>query len=691
MMVKIFLAHPFNAFLSLESLFINVQKTIKPYDTAVEPIIAISETGSNQVVLAVSGVATDVTVTCFKNLLKFYQIMRKKNNYFMLLKPMPYFFMGLLLAALFLSGCKKHPLHPVPNEEPDSLSIYIPQEFQDMDFDDSTSTWCYPRSKQSDHFIVFWDAKYGNKDPNSTDIPTKYRVDIDDMLAKAESFYNLNVNTLKFAALGLGKSKLDQYKMMIFLYYQDEWLATGSGYDNTIGALWVSPGTSQPVGATIAHEIGHSFQYQVYSDLGGGAGFRYGFGGNGGNGFWEQTAQWQAYQSYPMEAFTSSNFTVYTQNYHRHIHHEWQRYASYFIHYYWADKHGIDIVGRIWREAQQPEDPIQAYMRITGISNEQLNDEVYDAAKKFVTWDLDALRQNGQNYIGTHTFNFNELADGSFQVAYDHCPGTTGYNVIPLKVPTPGTQVTTTFTGLPNAEGFNQVDANRAGWRYGYVALLENGNRVYGNMEQGTSKAVNFTIPENCARLWFVVTGAPTSYAVHPWDEVENNDEQWPYKVKFTNTSLINHIDLDEDAVPKDNTFSFNISFPRDTVSYSGKIASVDLTQLAQTFALQPSKITQLMGSSISFYAVESNGSLNPTTTANGYGHWFDANGDVVSWGSNAKVFSEFNGSNFTFSIGQYPGHSVSGDQYIIKQALVYTYESGKTAQATFVFNIQIE
>lgn len=54
--------------------------------------------------------------------------------------------------------------------------------------------------------------------------------------------------------------------MEIYLLYQSEWLATGSGYDNVIGALWVNPSTCQPVGSTIAHEIGHSFQYMVFCD-----------------------------------------------------------------------------------------------------------------------------------------------------------------------------------------------------------------------------------------------------------------------------------------------------------------------------------------------------------------------------------------------------------------------------------------
>jgi len=138
-----------------------------------------------------------------------------------------------------------------------------------MDLNKSSSTWYFGRSKQSEHFIVFWGKEYdelGFVTPSTHPNPV-YRVDIDDLLAKAEQFWSMNVSTLKF--LTPGSSKTDRYKMMIFLLYQTDWLATGAGYDNTIGALWVSPSTCQPVGSTIAHEIGHSFQYQVYCDNGG--------------------------------------------------------------------------------------------------------------------------------------------------------------------------------------------------------------------------------------------------------------------------------------------------------------------------------------------------------------------------------------------------------------------------------------
>ena len=618
-----------------------------------------------------------------------------------------------------------------PSDIKDYDKYYKPQEMKNMDVLRGDSKWSFVRSKQSAHFFVFWQADFGS-DPNAASVPEAMRVDVDDMLKKAETFYDMNVKTLKFADVGNGKSNLDKYKMEIYLLYQTEWLATGSGYDDVIGALWVNPSTCKPVGSVIAHEIGHSFQYQVYADLlTSGAspndfsrGFRYGFGGNGGNGFWEQTAQWQSYQSYPMEAFETSNFTVYTENYHRHICHEWQRYASYFIHYYWADKHGIDFIGKLWREAKSPEDPIQAYMRLNSLTVDQMNAELYDAATRFVTWDIAAIRSNGSNYIGKHTYKFYQLADGTYQVAYSRCPGSTGYNVIPLNLPAAGTVVTSTFTALTpgsalapgdpgqyNENGttmtttkYNASSLTRSGWRYGYVALLKSGQRVYGEMNRKTSADIQFTVPENCDRLWLVVSGAPSTYTALPWDEKESNDDQWPYKVKFANTDLLGNITVNPNDTPKDLTLTYNISFAADASAYTGTTVNLntngDVAKVAQALVMQPSAIAGALLSAkatpqegkIAFAAVEPTGSLNYTTTANGLGFWFDNKGNVIGWGkdNDSRLFSEFVSSNFEFTMGQYPGKSKAGDKYTVKEAFVYT-KSGKQYQVTFVFNVTIK
>ena len=74
-------------------------------------------------------------------------------------------------------------------------------------------------------FLRVWEPGFGN-DPGAESVPEVLRVDIDDLLAKAEQFYRTNIETLKFADTGQNKSFLDKYKMEIYLLYQTEWLAT---------------------------------------------------------------------------------------------------------------------------------------------------------------------------------------------------------------------------------------------------------------------------------------------------------------------------------------------------------------------------------------------------------------------------------------------------------------------------------
>jgi hypothetical protein len=297
--------------------------------------------------------------------------------------------------------------------------IYLPTEVVNGgDLNDTASTWCYQRSIQGDDIIIFWGKGYGANDPNSSAVPSAYRVDVKDMLAKLESFYDLNVNKLKFATVGKDSSTLDKYKMVILLYYTTDWMAYGGGFDYKVGGMWVSPSTCHPVGSTIAHEIGHSFQYQIYCDYlmnhpsydsnAKSVAFQYQIGN--GNSFWETTAQWQSYQAYPDQYYNPENYNaVFRTRCYYHPYHEWQRYANYFIIEWFNYKHGIDTPSRIWHECVSPEDPSQVYMRLFygGYSNiSQVNsfsDELYDMAAHWVTWDIPSLRTYGQDHIGDIT------------------------------------------------------------------------------------------------------------------------------------------------------------------------------------------------------------------------------------------------------------------------------------------------
>ncbi|MEY2950490.1 MAG: hypothetical protein RLZZ248_1691 [Bacteroidota bacterium] len=443
------------------------------------------------------------------------------------------------ICLLFLWSCNQE-MDVVPLEV-SSLEIYLPEFIlEEMENEGENSQWSMTRKKESEHFVVFWEEGFGNQ-PNSSSLPEEMRVDIDDLLAQSEAFYTKNLE-LGFVQTGNQSSYLDTYKFLIFLHYTDEWLATGAGYDDIIGALWISPLTTQPAGSVIAHEIGHAFQYMVYCDNGDGSGYRYGFGpdGSGGNGFWEQTANYQAYKCLPENTFNEADCFMEQSN--KHFMHEDIRYCSYWLHFYWEEKHGIDFIGKLWRDSRKPEDPVQAYMRITGINLNEFYKEMYDAASRLITWDLNLLRNTGQNYLDLYSPSFQKLGANSYQISKDNVPSTTGFNGIKLKVPESGTTLSTSFSGLPNADGYHQLEnPENAGWRMGYVALLSNNERVYSPMEvvSGTqTKSISFVVPNNCTDLWLVVLGAHEKYTPRIWVDPPIPEEHLPYTLSFTNTDL---------------------------------------------------------------------------------------------------------------------------------------------------------
>ena len=57
--------------------------------------------------------------------------------------------------------------------------IYIPKELAHNDFSDESAEWSFARSKESEHFVLFWQAGFGD-DPGSEDIPSWMRVNTDD-------------------------------------------------------------------------------------------------------------------------------------------------------------------------------------------------------------------------------------------------------------------------------------------------------------------------------------------------------------------------------------------------------------------------------------------------------------------------------------------------------------------------------
>lgn len=631
-------------------------------------------------------------------------------------------------------------------------SIYIPNEWRNAGTDtllyaetdtENKYTWSKSRSKETDNFILFWDKYYGNTLPSNA--PSSYRVDIDDLLEKAEEFYDLEINQLGF--VDPVNSNIAKYKVMILLNHTTEWVCYGSGYDFQVPALWLSPNTCWPVGQSVAHEVGHSFHYMCYSEAsnhGADASIQTGFHSAIGNGSvtWEQTAQWQSLQSFP-ELMYSQSMGVFMNSHNYAFTHEWHRYQSYWFMYYLCEYYNdIKTIANVWNQHEtSPVDFNQALMDLKGLSSDDLYKMYFDYACKLATWDLEACKDYRDSYIGSFNYKCSSIGDKEYQVALASCPQSTGFNIIPLNVPEAGTVVSTDFTALRarsalvDADPAQYLDGNTAwadweyafyppnsyasyrGFRLGYVALLSDGTRQYFTDDEvhctgATEKteSISFTVPENTERMWLVVSPAPSRYIQHLWDEnFEKNDDLWPYKVKFNGTDIGSNATvyvqptIDGREI-SDITFEYNVYFPANSSSYMGYSHTMDGREsaaLGTAFQLLPGELNDYMENysisgpstgKIIFCACDPNGNIiNSSSTANGYGHWFNANGNVVSYGSNSVIYSEFYPDRLMFYIGQYPGKVANGRSYTIWQALKYKKSDTEEAVAKFKFNVFID
>ena len=593
----------------------------------------------------------------------------------------------LALAAFLVIGCEKQP-EPTPTPpddkekpEPKPTSgvltpadvpnydmIYMCSEFYknkrgwevtDTFYDPlkPESLYYFGRSKQSEHFIIFWDKDFGDKSPDESAAP--YHLDTDAFLSWCEEIYAYYVNTLKFAHYTpADKSYLDQYKFQIYLWHQTEWAAYGSGpNDNITGCLWVNPEAANSR-ATVAHEIGHSFQYQTACDLVlnkktsdiYSVAFRYDQGQ--GSTFWEQTAQWQAYQMVPEETFTNYNFTEFCDNCHRHFAHEDMRYGSYFFHYYWVDKYGIDAVANVWRSARKPKDALESYMAAYGIGIDEFNAQVYDYAARVATWDFEQIRTEGARHAGAVSWKGADDGSGYWKVDPSKAPEATGFNIIRLAA-VPGQELTLDFAGMPNAAGYNKSgDAKQAGWTMGFVSLGEDlSTRTYSESTIATAATNNYatvkwTVPAGAKYVWAVIACTPTTYITHLWDENNTNDRHWPYKVKF----LVDGETLDLAAPPSGSLEGPDGALSPHTYAWKmegGTISvevDIDAEQAAARggyeighFELPVDKVNAFIGTDVRNLDESSFTSYNPDgnkTDMTSYkpGMWVDASGKSCSW-----------------------------------------------------------
>ena len=575
--------------------------------------------------------------------------------------------------------------------------LWHPSTYSGNNYMDDNSRWSFSRSMESEHFVVFWEKGFGS-DPTKAQT---YRFNPKTVLQNAEKIWDTYVTQLGF--LVPGRSTTDTYKIQLYVLYQSEWRADASGVDGKMGIGHMSAGAIGARGGhTVAHEIGHTFQYLVSADLGQQHGYNYGYGegASGGNGWWESCANWQAYKVYPERQFTDGEyFEGHLPKCHLNLLHEDWRYENCFVQDYWCMKHGQDFIGRLWRESNKPEDPVETYKRLNKLSQDQLCDEFYEGFARMATWDIDGIRDRASHRIGQHQSHLTRTDEGAWRVDAAYCPQNYGYNIINLNAATGGTVVKAHFKGIAGADGYRKINVDKAGWRYGFVAYTQDGQTVYGETARDKEGTATLTLPDGCQRLFFVVMGAPTEHWRHPWDDNAQNDEQWPYEVTFEGTDLYGQFpEYPADYERRDTTVYINAELAYDGSSYTSTRVQYDMAAISQALGLSTQQLKSLgrtASSNPRFVGVDANGTIHTGTTTSTssntcYGHWFTAQGNVCNYDSSARIFAELYPDTYNCYVGQYPGRLTRGHTYTIRQAVQYLHE-GKRYTATMVVQLKIK
>lgn len=399
------------------------------------------------------------------------------------------------------------------------------------DYDDPASDYSFARMVEGPNVAIFWHREYGdvpmnNPDPGRTFNP--YR-----MLEETERFYRFYVDEMEYVRKG--QSVTDDRKLLVYVFGGDGGTAFGGGQDS-VGIFW-TPAVRvnrEPYGV-IAHELAHSFQYLSRTDAGTGA-------GGGVNEMaaqyflWQVLPTWQTFENYHLGHFMGKTHYAFL--------HGTNIYHTPYVIEYWSNLHGLKFWGDLNRDTRPGEDVVQTYKRMHGMSQESFNDEMFDAVRRFITWDIPRVQELSRPYRNQHESELVAVGDGWYRIAPSRVPQNYGYNGIRLEVPTAGTRVRLEFRGTPGAEGYSSRHPELAGWRYGFVAYGRDGSRVYSDTWKESGGAVSFDVPEGTEYLWLVVMGAPTEHfpVTGPRrgaaEQEAPAEEAWPYMIRLTGTSV---------------------------------------------------------------------------------------------------------------------------------------------------------
>lgn len=213
-----------------------------------------------------------------------------------------------------------------------------------------------------------------------------------------------------------------------------------------------------------------------------------------GGGFFEMTSQWMLWHVNPYWVRDELyHWDAYRRTPHKAFLNWENVYHSPYVLEWWSQNHGLDIIGDIYKTASNPEDAADAFIRLTKMSAEQFNDDLFEANRHTVFLDFKHAFAQTRPYAG----NWPQLdAAGA--------PEAGGFDVRRMPTPRRGERIDVVFQG--KAEG------DDTSWRYGFVAMLQDGTCRYSPIYYKVRARVRYKAPkdQNVRELYLVAMVAPS-------------------------------------------------------------------------------------------------------------------------------------------------------------------------------------
>jgi carbonic anhydrase/acetyltransferase-like protein (isoleucine patch superfamily) len=402
-------------------------------------------------------------------------------------------------------------------------TVYIPNDFNNNKhiFE---PRWSY----ESANFVVFWGSKVG-------ETPTNFNPETicDDL----EKSYTKFVTEIGFCSDPTDKN-LGKYKIIVVM--NDTWptggptgYAYGSQYDSVIGAMWISHDAASNADV-LSHELTHALQCMIYIQENPQGGYVWEHAGF----FWETHANFMRTVQFP--SFAGADLPRWMGTSMFHLSSTRHHYSSFkwLMHLQHLD--GIEMINRLWKESIANEHPLMTLMRLKSWKQSDLNDFIYDYAKREVTCDYPAegfgaimldkrnqLKKSEPHFMWRFHTILTQVDEtkGRYVVPDVFAPQDYGYNLIPLHPTDESRKVHVKF------KGHTEVN-NSEGWRYGFVAVDGTTPR-YSPVYSADESEITFQMTENETELYLVVAGAPTSHKSYVWEPGWPKIKRYPYELRI--------------------------------------------------------------------------------------------------------------------------------------------------------------